>query len=46
MGITMKILKQIWNFFEFIDRARSAGVLARQGRTQEAIDLISEPKTV
>jgi hypothetical protein len=46
MGITMTLLNRIWNFFEFVGRARAAGVLARQGRTQEAIDLISEPRII
>ena len=36
----MKILKKIWGFFELFGRAKAAGVLARQGRSQEAIDHI------
>jgi hypothetical protein len=46
MGIIVKILNKIAAFFEFVGRAKAAGVLARQGRTQEAIDLISESRTV
>ena len=42
----MTILKRIWEFFEFVGQARAAGVLARQGRTQEANKLISETRTV
>jgi hypothetical protein len=42
MGIIVKILKKIWYFFEFVGRARSAGILARQGRTQEAVALINQ----
>jgi hypothetical protein len=45
MGIIMKILTTIalstYNFFERLAMARQAGILVRQGRTQEAVDLIS-----
>ena len=42
----MKILHAIWNFFEELALARAAGILARQGRGQEAIDLINSAKTI
>jgi hypothetical protein len=45
MGITMKILTtialSIYNFFERLAVARQAGILVREGRNQEAFDLIS-----
>ena len=46
MGIIVKILKSIWDLFEQLARARAAGVLARQGRKQEAIDLMSSAKII
>jgi hypothetical protein len=45
MGIIMKILTtiacSIYDFFERLAVARQAGILVREGRTQEAFDLIS-----
>jgi hypothetical protein len=45
MGIIMKILTtialSIYDFFERLAVAREAGILVRQGRTQEAFDLIN-----
>jgi hypothetical protein len=38
----MKILKSIWNFFEELAVVRAAGILARQGRSQEAAALINQ----
>ncbi len=46
MGIIVKILKKIATFFEFFGRARSAGILARQGRTQEAVDHIQGSRII
>jgi hypothetical protein len=46
MGITMKILKKIWGFFELFGRAKQAGILARQGRSQEAVDHIQGSRIV
>jgi hypothetical protein len=46
MGITMKLLNKIWNFFEFLGQARAAGILARQGRTQEAVDHIQGSRII
>ena len=46
MGIIVKILNAIWNFFEELATARAAGILARQGRKQEAIDLMSNIKII
>lgn len=41
----MKIIKNfIWYFFGELALAKKAGVLARQGRKQEAIDLMSNTK--
>jgi hypothetical protein len=42
MGIIVKIINKIAAFFEFFGRARAAGILARQGLTQEAADLIGK----
>jgi hypothetical protein len=42
MGITVKILNKITDFFEFFGRARSAGILARQGFKQQAIALMNQ----
>lgn len=42
----MKILKAIWKFFEELAVARAAGILARQGRKQEAIDLMNSAKII
>jgi hypothetical protein len=42
----MKILRSVWNFFEELAIARAAGILARQGRKQEAIDLMSNTKVI
>ncbi len=41
MKILTTIACSIYNFFEHLAVAREAGVLVRQGRTQEAFDLIS-----
>jgi hypothetical protein len=46
MGIIVKILKSIWNFFEELAVARAAGILARQGRKQEAVDLMKSAKII
>jgi hypothetical protein len=46
MGIIMKILKKIWNLFEMLGRAKAAGILARQGRSQEAIDHIQGSRII
>jgi hypothetical protein len=46
MGIIMKILTAIWDLFEQLARARAAGILARQGRKQEAVDLMSNTKII
>jgi hypothetical protein len=46
MGITMKLLKKIWGFFEFLGQARAAGIMARQGRTQEAVDHIQGSRII
>jgi len=42
----MKILQSVWNFFEELAVARAAGILARQGLKQEAIDLMNGVKTI
>jgi hypothetical protein len=42
MGITMKILRSVWSFFEQLAVVRAAGILARQGRGQEAAALINQ----
>lgn len=42
----MKFLKTIWALFEDLGRAKAAGVLARQGRTQEAADLMNGSKII
>ena len=42
----MKILTAIWDLFEQLARARAAGILARQGRKQEAVDLMSNTKII
>jgi hypothetical protein len=42
----MKILKAIWNLLEAFASARAAGILARQGQKQEAIDLMSNIKII
>ena len=36
----------IWYFFVDLSLAKQAGVLVRQGRKQEAIDLISNTKII
>jgi hypothetical protein len=46
MGIIMKMLKSVWNFFEELAIARAAGILARQGRKQEAIDLMKSARII
>ena len=46
MGIIVKTLTVIWNFFEQLARARAAGILVRQGRKQEALDLMSNTKVI
>lgn len=42
----MKILKKIWTFFEFLAAAKAAGILAREGRTQDAIDHIQGSRII
>jgi hypothetical protein len=42
----MKILRSIWSFFEELAVARAAGILVRQGRKQEAIDLMKSAKII
>lgn len=42
----MKILKSVWNFFEELARARAAGILARQGLKQQAIDLMKSGRII
>lgn len=42
----MKLLKKIWRFFEFLGQARAAGIMARQGRTQEAVDHIQGSRII
>jgi hypothetical protein len=43
----VKFLKTfIWYFFGDLALARQAGVLARQGRKQEALDLMSNTKVI
>lgn len=42
MGIIVKTLNLIWDFFEQLARARAAGILARQGLKQEAIALMNQ----
>jgi hypothetical protein len=42
MGMIMKILNTIWNFFEELAVARAAGILARQGFKKEAIALMNQ----
>ena len=43
----MKILKTfIWYFFGDLALAKRAGVLVRQGRKQEALDLMSNTKII
>ena len=42
----MKILNTIWQFFEELAIARAAGILVRQGREQEAIDLVNGTKII
>jgi hypothetical protein len=42
----VKILNSIWDFLEQLARARAAGILARQGRKQEAIDLMNNTKVI
>lgn len=42
----MKILRSVWNFFEELAVARAAGILVRQGRKQEAIDLMNGTKII
>jgi hypothetical protein len=42
MGIIVKTLNTIWNFFEELAVARAAGILARQGFKKEAIALMNQ----
>ena len=43
----MKFLKTIiWYFFDDFSRAKQAGILVRQGRKQEALDLMSNTKII
>jgi hypothetical protein len=44
MGITM--INKIWNFLELLATAKAAGILARQGRKQEAINLMNSTKAI
>jgi hypothetical protein len=37
----MKILRSVWNLFEQLALARAAGILVRQGRKQEALNLMN-----
>jgi hypothetical protein len=37
----MKILRSVWNLFEHLALARAAGILVRQGRKQEALNLMN-----
>jgi hypothetical protein len=47
MGIIMKFLKTfIWYFFGDLALAKKAGVLARQGRSKEACELMSNTKII
>jgi hypothetical protein len=50
MGIIMTILTTIacsvYDFFERLAVARQAGILVRQGRTQEAFDLINGSRII
>jgi hypothetical protein len=41
MKILTTIALSIYNFFERLAVARQAGILVREGRNQEAFDLIS-----
>ena len=36
----------IWYFFDDFSRAKQAGILVRQGRKQEALDLMSNNKII
>jgi hypothetical protein len=38
----MKILRSVWNLFEQLALARAAGILVRQGRKQEALNLMNQ----
>jgi hypothetical protein len=43
----MKFLKTfIWYFFGDLAQARRAGILVRQGRKQEALDLMTNTKVI
>ena len=42
----MKILRSVWNLFEYLALARAAGILARQGRSKEACDLMANTKII
>ena len=43
----IKLFKTIiWYFFEDLGRAKQAGILVRQGRKQEALDLMSNTKVI
>lgn len=45
--IIMKLFKTIiWYFFEDFSRAKQAGILVRQGRKQEALDLMANTKVI
>ena len=42
----MTIFKKIWAFFAFLGQAKQAGILAREGRTQDAVDHISGSRII
>lgn len=42
----MNILKKIWAFFTELAIARQAGILVREGRSREAIDLVNGSKII
>ena len=46
-GNNMKLIKHfIWYFFADLALAKKAGVLARQGRSKEAAELMSNTKII
>jgi hypothetical protein len=42
MDNTMKTLKSIYSLFEYLGRARAAGILARSGNIKAAQELIAK----
>lgn len=45
--IMIKLFKTvIWYFFDDFSRAKQAGILVRQGRKQEALDLMGNTKVI